>query len=322
MNTNSLLKILLSITPIITNAQSYDSTSTNIMNYDLLIKPQMKRDWNNPGVYELVANLTRSRISKGDSTILSVYITGYGLSGNCKLFFLPSQAIFDTTSKLHNSFTLIKEERGNNGITQYAAKFGGDIVSMPQTNKISILIHGIKIEGWEYSTIFMDESNDSSDFRILSEERVINPPFKFDLYSRKNIESGDYNINLFLTYFNGKEWKQSKQILPIHINSWFEDHSGYPFWAAVIGIPIAIIALIFQAVELFLSIKMRRKEQASKNQKPHDQIRDNDERLSLPNSPKHKKTYEQLEKAKAQRREFVRKWRWKIKSIILLSAKA
>ncbi len=283
------------------------SPKANI-NLDEMRQPRMKKDWNNPGAYEIVANLSRSSIYKNDTTTLSAYITGYGLIGNCKLFFLSSNPIFSEESLLYGGLNIL-----NSDDEGWFVGYGKEAEQMPEDNFILYNFGGPKSHFWEYPTIFIDfDRLDSMSFSLLSEKKAKNPPFKFDLKTKEDIEPGDYTINLYMTYFNGVEWKISKIGLPIHVNNWFEQNPNLVNGAAITGVAIAFYALVLQSISFFRECKRKNKTPKQNETEGHQTTKPN------PKQQKQKRTPEDIRKAKAQRREFTSKWKWKIKSIFLI----
>lgn len=274
---------------------------------DSMVQPRMKKDWDNPGAYEIVANLTRSAIYKNDTTTLNAYITGYGLIGNCKLFFLPSSPIFSDESLLYGGLNPT-DTAGNYVFFVY----GKDAIRMPEDNNMIFNFAGLQSHHWKYPTMFIDfDRLDSMSFSLLSEKKSIKPPFQFKLKSKEYVEPGDYTIGLYMTYFNGAEWKISKLVLPIHVNNVFEQNPIWVNGAALLGALIAAIAFIVQIISFF-----RDREQKDKTPKKNE-TQELQETKETRGSKGRKKTPEQKHRAKIQRREFVSKWVWKLKSIFL-----
>jgi len=314
MKVSSQIKLLtIAISSTLVNFANAQDGSTRVytpqanINLDEMRQPRMKKDWNNPGAYEIVANLSRSSIYKNDTTTLNAYITGYGLIGNCKLFFLTSNPIFSKESRLYGGLNPT-DTVGN----YVSVEFGKTALQMPEDNYIIYNFAGPKSHFWEYPTIFIDfDRLDSMSISLLSEKKSVKPPFKFELTTKEDVEPGDYTINLYMTYFNGKEWNISRIGLPIHIKYWYEQWPWIAYALSAFGVGIAVTSFIYQ-------IKSYYKDGKQKNI-THTQNRKEDNPLTGPNPKpqKQKQTPDQKLKAKAQRREFVSKWKWKIKVFFL-----
>ncbi|HTN08847.1 hypothetical protein [Agriterribacter sp.] len=277
------------------------------INLDNMLQPRMKKDWNNPGAYEVVAYLSRSTVFKNDTTTLSAYVTGYGLIGNCKIFLIPSNPIFSEESLMHTGLNPV-DTVGD----FISLEYGRHAFNLPKDNTVISTFGGPKSHHWDYASIFVDyDMSDSSSFALLSEKTSVRPPFKFDLKTKGDIEPGDYTINLYMTYFNGAEWKISKIALPLHVNNYFEEWPWIAYILSAIGIGVAFTAFIYQ-------IKSYYRDGKRKNKTPKQKEIDNPQITKPDHLPKKsKQTPEQKEKAKNQRREYVSKWVWKIKNIFL-----
>lgn len=190
---------------------------------------QKQQDWDAPGNYEIAAKLSKSIVYKGDALDLDIYITGYGIIGNSKIYFLFSDTFYTAKSFVRTSIKTI----GN----QFS--LGADSVNLTGGEAFLMDLRGLKNDKWPYKTFYPDMDTDS--YRILSEMNVGHPPASMHIKLKPDVQPGDYSIKLFYTYYNGESWKSSDQELKFHVNSWMEEHDVL-VW--VLGFLISIIALI------------------------------------------------------------------------------
>lgn len=216
--------------------------------------PQVKKDYNYPGSYEISANLTRVRINKGEATTLNVHITGYGKIGGSKIYFNTSAPIFDSSSQFFTSLWVDTSDS-----TKPIARFGIDTGTIGSAHALAMTMQGMKRGFWNYNSIYLDTEEDTSDLSITTENNL-DPPLKFILKCKtEDVEAGDYTCNLYFTYFNSEQWKTSKISIPVHINSIWE---RYPWIAILIGsiaLAIALIQLTLSSRTFYIQFFLRPK---------------------------------------------------------------
>ncbi|MBS1748444.1 MAG: hypothetical protein JST63_00915 [Bacteroidetes bacterium] len=243
-----------------TQAQSQDSSRqsrplTGNFNDDALKLPRVKKDYQYPGSYQIVGSLTKSKIYNNDTTYLNIYISGYGHIGNAKMFYSVSGQIFKPTSTMHSSLIVDTITRKGQAIFD----FGSHVDSL-NTKAITLTFKGANLPGWGYPTSFFDINDDDSSSTVILTENSLNPPVLLKLYSKDDLSSGDYYITLCLTYFNGKEWKTSNQILPVHVNTFFENYPAFIPTISVIALIIAGLALFFNIRGFYINFILRERQ--------------------------------------------------------------
>lgn len=207
----------------------------NSISYDQIKAPLSKIDADKPGNYEVVVRVSRINLYDNDSLIVDLFITGYGRIGNGKLFVIPSGNIFCDYSVLKFGFT-----RDDN--THF--HWGDSIYSALSSSQFVVPIAGPSIgdSAWPYQNMFLDDDTFPENSSIIT-EMYSGPrsPYQFCYKIKKNVQAGDYSIKVYLTYYNSREWKTSKEIIPIHINTVTEEYAGYFAFA---GIIIGLLGII------------------------------------------------------------------------------
>lgn len=89
------------------------------------------------------------------------------------------------------------------------------------------------------------------------------PPYKVYFNISPNAPAGDHNIHIKLFYKSNGKWYSETQIVPIHINNWYEDE----FWQKVI-IGSLIISIILQIISAWPTITDHWKKQNEKTKTP------------------------------------------------------
>jgi hypothetical protein len=74
-------------------------------------------------------------------------------------------------------------------------------------------------------------------------------PFTIDFAISPNAPGGDHDIYLTIFYKLGAKWYTSSQIVPIHINKWYEN--DYMQWFIFISLGLAIFSQIISGVYKF-----------------------------------------------------------------------
>ncbi len=196
-----------------------------------------------PGNYELVMSVNKAQVNKGDSFFVEVFLTGYGQIEHSKILMSTSTSeIFDKIIVKHSLGGVIRD--GKQSI------FWGNLIN--QNNKFpAILMLNTGVSFTEKDTLvrydgYSDFSKDTIENQILTEERMINPPISFQVFIKDKARADNYKLSLYLTYYNGNEWKSSISTLDFRINTWTQKNEN------LITV-VATFAAIFGILPIFIS---------------------------------------------------------------------
>lgn len=218
--------------------------------------------------YTLLPRIRRPRICKGENIEIEVYITGYG------------ERIVD--NKLHISYSspkLLKiDNEGKVGIIESCIKtlktkdiitgvITGDVTfKNKKTGKIEKAFEQVKLdptgmtitlnEGYFISYRELNElvgkEVDINDKRYVAEVKYDNhPPILISINTDSNAPPGDYIITLSLFYKDKNTVKIDQKHIPVHINTYIEQHQKK---IQAIGISIGLAAFITGLIETYYTI--------------------------------------------------------------------
>jgi hypothetical protein len=219
----------------------------HLLNFPHNDSPRVRPNANYPGYYEVASKFSQLLIDPSDTIDLQVYFTGYGMIENSKLMVFTSGNIFDAEHSYMASSIKVDSIRLLNGADSFHIAWGnttGPIFDEPTS---VYYLGGVKFNEWTQETIFFDaHPSQAKDLGIISEQYLDGPPVLLHLKTQKDISGGEYEINLYFTYFNGQEWKGSKQIVRFKVRSWIEQHETFGWFLAAAAALFTIILPIFE----------------------------------------------------------------------------
>jgi len=238
-------------------------------------RPLMRENWDKPGSYEVVGRFTKTNINKGEILKLEVYVTGYGNIKGAKIFIMPTydpdQGKIISILGLDTNYD---RSTGQRKFFDYdgAVYWGNDTTLAPnEANNFSIVTlwkSGKSFKEIHDTTSFFDMhiigKEDERNLEISTERKLRDAPITF-IINTDGIKPDDYKVLLCLTYFNGQEWKASRQELSFKIlNNW--ERLQLLWW--IIGIVIAIIFGVLSSLPgLYESIDRWKKKKEEKKSK-------------------------------------------------------
>ncbi len=190
----------------------------------------------------------KSIINKGDTIKFEVYITGYGHIANITKIYvtLPIGLVDDNT--IYGSayyFGFNNNTRDFKDLTQYNFSLNtpnGFYLYFPND-----YFSQINITNCYTILTFTEMKYDSSGKLII--------PILINITTSKNAPEGDHNIDLFLTYSDGKKWYQDSKEILIHVNNPVEEKRQVLFIILTIfGLLISIISVSEWAKQKFKEI--------------------------------------------------------------------
>lgn len=316
-----LMPFLFVLTYNVTIAQF--ATSTDMPNFSMNDSfPQTHPNSIYPGNYEIVGSLSKSSIYKeGDTTRLRIKITGYGNIFNYKIFFSISEPIFEGKSPVVGQAKLVKVNTKGFYIRVDADTATGQVIS--ENNSGVMTLGGLIFNDWGRRSIFFDIDTAAESLAVFSESTQ-GIPGDIYLVLKNSVPPGDYNINLVFTYFNGSEWKSSTNIIPIHVNTLWEEKPWIINSLSIMGVGYALIALILQIWDFILNFKHRKRKKRMDNNDDDDDGDQDNKKHPIITTPTGsiktgKKKNKLAEAQKKQRQERMQKFVWKVKSLFLRS---
>src|SRR5215207_513993 len=110
------------------------------------------------------------------------------------------------------------------------------------------MLGGVQLKDWDGEpTFFFDTRSVNSEGMtpplgrtppLATETRYDHAPFELILELSDKVPSGPHNIQFFLTYYNGNEWKVDSQTVTVTVRSWVRRHER-------LTTIIAIVAAVF-----------------------------------------------------------------------------
>jgi len=207
------------------------------MSNDFASKPRGEFS-DKPGNYELAVRNLKPILNPGDVLEVQLFITGYGIIKGSKLTAYPSSDIFDED----NSRVVYGFKTEDNKIV-----FGGQ-TSGYSKDGITLYLSGATSEE---NLMFYDTHTPqrTSVPQIVSETRQKSPPIQFILNTRKEVRPGNYQLHFHLTYFNGVEWKGSKEEAHFTVRNILQRHEGQVALVSTIAGGIAILVFVLSHIK-------------------------------------------------------------------------
>ncbi|QLG46825.1 hypothetical protein [Costertonia aggregata] len=209
---------------------------------------QNGKNSNKPGIYSQILNANNTTISPGDVIIINHYITGYGRIDpeTSKVLAIASASIFDEdSSEVKSTFGNNSNPFSNNGTT-------GVLISTlvdEQDNEHTLFNDAEFLNPEKKAPSIVFEQNS------ISNNKEIQPPYKWILKAKNELTPGDYYLTFILTYFNGENWKNDKVELPIKVMTWYERKESIVQVFAWVIVVITIISFLFSIPDFISNIK-------------------------------------------------------------------
>ena len=209
--------------------------------------PQGREFADKPGAYSLVSRISRANVDPGDTLIVELYFTGYGVIEGGKLLVYPSPGIFEASK---SNITAGCKKIGN------SITFGGTSWPMVEEGGLWIEVDttGVKTEAWKHSTIFFDAIPDThficteAAFPWTPPKGQFHGPVTLFLNIKDKAKPGEYDVRFALTYYNGESWVTCPETAQFSVTTWYQRWETCCQIAAVIAAVIALLAFVAQLV--------------------------------------------------------------------------
>jgi hypothetical protein len=192
-------------------------------------------------VYSIIARPLSYAIKGGEDIQISVFLTGLGLPDSNKLVLSWASPRIIDSSSAGNATSCIKTatSRDKEGRRTFYPLVGDEYIETVELEKNGITIflnHGYFLLVPGLSAPFEENLSMCS----VMAEKVYNnnPPTIICLKTLSNAESGDYEIDVTLTYTYKNVAKQATAKVTIHITSWWDRHQ---WWILTAGAIITFI---------------------------------------------------------------------------------
>jgi hypothetical protein len=247
-----------------------DSSAADLPN------PQESAFADRPGAYRLVITTPTSEIDPGEDIVLEIYITGYGtIRGPKVLFYPPPGSAMHMSSEgwaglpmamfrgLTGSGEVINLGGDEADPARWRDVFADDIdhdtTSSPRLD-VSLIQSEAPIRNPPIKFVLGTKKKPSisstkegfigkldvlwSRVRLRTEVIWAGLRRKPQPLPVRRISPGTHSFQVFLTYFNGSEWKTDVQIVSVSVRNVFERNHYIAWTAGIVGVGLAVISLV------------------------------------------------------------------------------
>lgn len=199
---------------------------------------------NRPGAYQLAIRAPKTEIDPGDDIILEIYVTGYGEIRGAKVVFYPPTNFVSYTQV--DGWAAVKAmiigRGGARGLTNHAViiPLAADERDDPYGWRSDTDPHGID------TSAIAAEARFSAPIRLTlgtKPQYVEPPPTGETSIIDTPIPPGNHTFQVFLTYFNGSEWKTDSQSVTVSVRNWFQRNYYATLVVSILGVGLTLIAL-------------------------------------------------------------------------------
>jgi hypothetical protein len=220
-------------------------TKNDIIEYNEKMLPPLK---DMEPIYSIVTRARNYNIKGGDSIEIDIYLTGLGIPETNKLVLLwSSPNIIDASSPGVATYCIREAHVKLNGKDMTAPVAGEEYIQHSELDPNGIMFHlsrGYFLPVPKYKHPQIPQ---------IVGERIHKgyPPMSISLKTLKEAKSGDYKIDLTLTYSYKKTIKQTSDKVEFRITSWWDRHQ---WWILTAGSIIAFILLMLTVVNIWFPI--------------------------------------------------------------------
>lgn len=213
----------------------------DIIEYNLQVLPKVK---DLEPTYSIVTRARNYNIKEGDSIEIDIYLTGSGIPEANKLVLVwSSPNIIDSSSPGIAKHIII----------EFKTKLNGKDMVVPLTEekeqRTELSPDGIIFELPEAFFLPVPKSEDRLIPQIMSERNSAGyPPLSISLNTSKKAKSGNYKIDIVLTYRYQKVVKQASDKVDFRITNWWDRNQR---WVGIISAIIAFILLLLTFLNIF-----------------------------------------------------------------------
>ena len=206
----------------------------DIKEYNLQVLPKVK---DTEPSYSIIARARNYNIKGDDSIDIDIYLTGSGIPEANKLVLVWSSP---------ENIDVSRPGIATTNIIEYRTKVNGENIVVPLTTekeqRIELSPDGTIFELLEAFFSPVPKSEERLIPQIMSERNSAGyPPLSISLKTLKKAKSGNYKIDIVLTYRYQNIFKQASDKVEFRITNWWDRNQR---WVGIAGIVSAIIAFI------------------------------------------------------------------------------
>lgn len=212
-------------------------TNNDIIEYKRKVLPKVK---DMEPIYSIVTRARNYNIKGGESIEIEIYLTGSGIPQANKLVLVWSSPNVIDASSPGIATTIIKG---------YPTKVNGEDITVPlateEEQRIELSPDGIIFELPEAFFLPVPKGEERLIPQIMAERNFAGyPPLSISLKTLNKAKSGDYKIDIALTYRYQNIFKQASDKVEFRItNLWDRNH----WWILPASVIIAFISLLVVA---------------------------------------------------------------------------
>jgi hypothetical protein len=198
--------------------------------------------------YSLVSRVRKRNIKGGDSVEIDIYVTGLGIPEDNKLVLIwSSPNVIDVSSPgvaIHCIKEATKQLKGK--------KMIAPVAGLKYVTKNELDPNGITFNLNKGYFLPVPKYKNSRMPQIVG-ERIHSGyhPLSISLKTLKKAKSGDYKIDLNLTYRYRNTLKQASNTVEFRITSWWDRNQ---WWILTAGAVIAFISLVMLVINIWFPI--------------------------------------------------------------------
>ena len=209
-------------------------TTDDVTEYNLQVLPKVK---DIEPTYSIVTRARNYNIKGGDSIEINIYLTGSGIPEANKLVLVwSSPEIIDASSP----------GIATTNIIEFRKKVNGKDIVVPLTEekeeRTELSPHGIIFELLKAFFLPVPKSEERLIPQVMAERNSAGyPPISISLKTLRKAKSGNYKIDIVLTYRYQNIFKQASDKVEFRITNWWDRNQR---WVGIAGIVSAIITFI------------------------------------------------------------------------------
>lgn len=198
-------------------------------------QPRQGKYADRTGAYEQAFRVVNPVIDPGEVLTIEQYFTGYGRIHGAKVTCFPSDDVFDS-------------ERSEivSGLKKHGAGIGfGASTGQPSGTGNIIKLGGIRMDGWEENTQFVDLKEGDATPTLLTECKVGGlAPVVYRLRTRRRTKPGTYALEFYFVYYNGDAWHSSARKIEFKVRNLLERYQVVIGFIALFGTIVALARYI------------------------------------------------------------------------------
>ena len=192
-----------------------------------------------PGDYRIAIRTVEGEVDPGGEIRLEIFVIGYGVIRGSKLGFYPPPYFIDAEASKAFGDPVIAEGQWRWG--------AGEGITIGEAG-FSTIFAGVQGDTWEESSRYIDIAPDPPDKERLGVAHITtetkigeHAPIEMILKVRDGAPTGNHNLHVYFTYYNGSEWKTDSQTVVVLVRNWVRRHETV---TVVVGLIVAATALI------------------------------------------------------------------------------